>query len=68
VVVIDEAHLLGDNTDLESLRMLTDSEMGTGSHFALLLVGQPTRSPPAQTRGPGRPGQRISTRFTIIGR
>ena len=41
VVVIDEAHLLA-NTDLESLRMLTNSGLDTGSYFALLLIGQPT--------------------------
>lgn len=36
-----EAHLLSNN-DLESLRMLTNTDMDTGSHFAMLLIGQPT--------------------------
>jgi type II secretory pathway predicted ATPase ExeA len=41
VVVIDEAHLLS-NTELESLRMLTNCDMDSESTFALILVGQPT--------------------------
>lgn len=45
VVVIDQAHLL-TNTDLEALRMLTNADMDTGSHFAMLLVGQPNRRSP----------------------
>lgn len=41
VVAIDEAHLLG-NDDLEALRMLSNVDMDTESHFALLLIGQLT--------------------------
>jgi type II secretory pathway predicted ATPase ExeA len=41
VVVIDEAHLLA-NRELESLRMLTNTDMDTSSVFALVLIGQPT--------------------------
>jgi type II secretory pathway predicted ATPase ExeA len=41
VLVIDEAHLL-DQTQLESIRMLTNHDMDSHSPFACLLVGQPT--------------------------
>lgn len=66
VVVIDEAHLLG-NTELESLRMLTNTEMDTGSNFALLLVGQPTLRRRLKLAVLAALDQRISTRFTITG-
>jgi type II secretory pathway predicted ATPase ExeA len=41
VLVIDEAHLLGQ-PELESIRMLTNHDMDSTSPFACLLVGQPT--------------------------
>lgn len=66
VVVIDEAHLLG-NTDLESLRMLTNTALDTGSHFALLLVGQPTLRRRLKLAVLAALDQRISTRFAIPG-
>ena len=66
VVVIDEAHLLG-NTELESLRMLTNTGMDTGSHFALLLVGQPTLRRRLKLAVLAALDQRISTRFAING-
>ena len=66
VVVIDEAHLLG-NTDLEALRMLTNTEMDTGSHFALLLIGQPTLRRRLKLAVLAALDQRISTRFAITG-
>lgn len=66
VVVIDEAHLLG-NTELESLRMLTNTGMDTGSHFALLLVGQPTLRRRLKLAVLAALDQRISTRFAITG-
>ncbi len=66
VVVIDEAHLLG-NTELESLRMLTNVELDTGSHFALLLVGQPTLRRRLKLAVLAALDQRISTRYTITG-
>lgn len=40
VVLIDEAHLLPDNS-LEDLRLLTADNLDRGSPFALVLVGQP---------------------------
>ncbi|MDQ6753694.1 MAG: AAA family ATPase [Actinomycetota bacterium] len=66
VVVIDEAHLLA-NSDLESLRMLTNSNMDMGSHFALLLIGQPTLRRRLKLAVLAALDQRISTRFTITG-
>lgn len=66
VVVIDEAHLLA-NTDLESLRMLTNTDMDTGSHFAMLLVGQPTLRRRLKLAVLAALDQRISTRYTITG-
>ncbi|MDJ0325192.1 AAA family ATPase [Cryobacterium sp. PH31-AA6] len=66
VVVIDEAHLL-TNTDLEALRMLTNSDMDTGSHFAMLLIGQPTLRRRLKLAVLSALDQRISTRYTITG-
>lgn len=66
VIVIDEAHLLG-NTDLEALRMLTNTEMDTGSHFSLLLTGQPTLRRRLKLAVLAALDQRISTRFAING-
>lgn len=66
VVVIDEAHLLA-NTDLESLRMLTNTDMDTGSHFAMLLVGQPTLRRRLKLAVLAALDQRIATRYTITG-
>lgn len=66
VVVIDEAHLLG-NTDRESLRMLTNAELDTGAHFAMLLVGQPTLRRRLKLAVLAALDQRISTRYTITG-
>lgn len=40
VVLIDEAHLLPDNS-LEDLRLLTADNLDRGSPFGLVLVGQP---------------------------
>jgi type II secretory pathway predicted ATPase ExeA len=41
ILVVDEAHLVS-NQELESLRMPTNTDMDTGSVFALVLIGQPT--------------------------
>lgn len=66
VVVIDEAHLLG-NTDLESLRMLTNTQMDTGANFALLLIGQPTLRRRLKLAVLAALDQRVSTRYAITG-
>lgn len=66
VLVIDEAHLL-TNTDLETLRMLTSTDMDTGSHFALLLIGQPTLRRRLKLAVLAALDQRIATRYAITG-
>lgn len=66
VIVIDEAHLL-ETGELEALRMLTNTDMDTGSHFALLLVGQPTLRRRLKLAVLSALDQRISTRFQING-
>lgn len=66
VVVIDEAHLLG-NTALESLRMLTNTNLDTGSHFALLLIGQPTLRRQLKLAVLSALDQRIGTRYSLAG-
>ena len=66
VVVIDEAHLLS-NTELESLRMLTNTRPGYRSHFALLLIGQPTLRRRLKMAVLAALDQRIGTRFTLNG-
>jgi type II secretory pathway predicted ATPase ExeA len=40
IVIIDEAHLLSHD-QLESIRMLTNFDLDSGSPFAALLIGQP---------------------------
>ena len=65
---VDEAHLLTNtNTDLEALRMLTNAKMDTGSHFAMLLIGQPTLRRRLKLAVLAALDQRISTRYTITG-
>ncbi|MGP9504351.1 ExeA family protein, partial [Specibacter sp. AOP5-B1-6] len=66
VIVIDEAHLLS-NDDLEALRMLSNVSMDTESHFALLLIGQPTLRRRLKLAVMAALDQRIGTRFTIGG-
>lgn len=66
VIVIDEAHLLG-NDDLEALRMLSNVGMDTESHFALLLIGQPTLRRRLKLAVMAALDQRIGTRYTIGG-
>ncbi|GAB3570828.1 ExeA family protein [Spelaeicoccus albus] len=66
VIVIDEAHLLA-NTELEALRMLTNTDMDTNSHFALLLIGQPTLRRRLKLAVLAALDQRISTRYSITG-
>lgn len=63
---VDEAHLL-TNTDLKALRMLTNAEMDTGSHFATLLIGQPILRRGLKLAVLAALDQRISTRYTITG-
>jgi type II secretory pathway predicted ATPase ExeA len=66
VVVIDEAHMLS-NLELESLRMLTNSDMDTASVFALILVGQPTLRRRLKLAVLSALDQRVGTRYTVAG-
>lgn len=66
VIVIDEAHLLS-NDDLEALRMLSNVAMDTESHFALLLIGQPTLRRRLKLAVMAALDQRIGTRYTLTG-
>ena len=47
--------------------MLTNAGMDTGSHFAMLLVGQPTLRRRLKLAVLAALDQRISTRYTITG-
>lgn len=66
VIVIDEAHLLS-NDDLEALRMLSNVSMDTESHFALILIGQPTLRRRLKLAVMAALDQRIGTRYTLTG-
>ncbi len=60
VIVIDEAHPMA-NTDLESLRMLTKAGMDTESHFAMLVIGQPTLRRRLKVGAPAAPDRSPSS-------
>ena len=66
VLVLDEAHLLA-NRELESLRMLTNTDMDTASTFALILVGQPTLRRRLKLGGLAALDQRIAVRYQMRG-
>jgi type II secretory pathway predicted ATPase ExeA len=64
VVVLDEAHLL-DHAQLESIRMLTNHDMDSGSPFACLLVGQPTLRRKIKLGVLAALDQRIALRYAL---
>lgn len=64
VLVLDEAHLM-TNSQLEGIRMLTNTEMDTGAAFALVLLGQPTLRRRLRMAVLSALDQRIATRYTI---
>ena len=66
ILLIDEAHLLS-NTDLEGLRLLTNTSMDTGADFALIMLGQPTLRRRIKLGVLSALDQRITTRYTIEG-
>jgi len=66
VLVIDEAHLLS-NTQLEDLRLLTNTEMDSESPLAVLLIGQPTLRRRIKLGVFAALDQRITTRCHIDG-
>ena len=64
VLLVDEAHLLSPE-QLEELRLLTNAEMDSASHFALLLVGQPTLARQLRMGVFAALDQRIATRYQL---
>jgi len=66
ILLVDEAHLL-TTSDLEGLRMLTNTSMDTGADFALILLGQPTLRRRLKLAVLSALDQRITTRYTITG-
>lgn len=66
VLAIDEAHLLADS-DLEALRMMTNTEMDTGSTFALVLLGQPLLRRRLKHAALAALDQRVTTRYQLTG-
>jgi type II secretory pathway predicted ATPase ExeA len=66
VLIIDEAHLLADH-ELESLRMLTNSDMDATSTFSLILAGQPTLRRRLKMAALSALDQRVATRYTMSG-
>jgi len=64
ILVIDEAHLL-TNQDLETIRMLTNTNMDTQTSFATILIGQPTLRRRLKQAVLSALDQRVTTRYTI---
>jgi type II secretory pathway predicted ATPase ExeA len=65
LVVIDEAHLLGDS--LEELRLLMAAEMDSRAAFACLLLGQPTLRRRIRLGSFVALNQRIALRYVLEG-
>jgi len=66
VLAVDEAHLLTD-TDLEALRMMTNTDLDTGSTFTLVLIGQPTLRRRLRHASLAALDQRVTTRYQLVG-
>jgi type II secretory pathway predicted ATPase ExeA len=66
ILVLDEAHLL-DTSQLEELRLLTNSEMDSRSPFACLLLGQPTLRRRIKLGTFAALDQRIALRYAMTG-
>ena len=66
ILVLDQAHLL-ETSQLEELRLLTNSEMDSHSPFACLLLGQPTLRRRIKLGTFAALDQRIALRYTITG-
>jgi type II secretory pathway predicted ATPase ExeA len=64
VLVVDEAHLLAAD-QLEELRLLTNADMDSASHFALVLVGQPTLRQRLRLGAFAALDQRVALRYAI---
>lgn len=66
VLVIDEAHLLS-TSQLEELRLLTNTELDTAAPFCGLLIGQPTLRKRIEFGDLAALDQRIALRYTLTG-
>jgi type II secretory pathway predicted ATPase ExeA len=66
VLVIDEAHLL-DTSQLENLRMMTNSELDSASPCTIILLGQPTLRRHIRNGQLSALDQRISIRYHLAG-
>jgi type II secretory pathway predicted ATPase ExeA len=66
ILVIDEAHLLSYE-QLETIRILTNSDMDAGSPLACLLIGQPTLRRTMKLAVLAALEQRITLRYTMPG-
>jgi type II secretory pathway predicted ATPase ExeA len=64
ILVIDEAHLL-TYEQLETIRILTNSDMDAGSPLACLLVGQPTLRRTMKLAVLAALEQRVALRYTM---
>ena len=66
VLIIDEAHLL-EVPDLETLRMMTNSELDSASPCTVILLGQPTLRRKIKNGQLSALDQRISVRYHLAG-
>jgi type II secretory pathway predicted ATPase ExeA len=66
IIAVDEAHLLSP-TQLEQLRLLTNSEMDSVAPFTGLLLGQPTLRRRIKSGQFAALDQRIALRYTLPG-
>ena len=66
VLVLDEAHLL-DHDQLDSLRMLTNHDLDSGSPLAAILIGQPTLRRKMKLGVLAALDQRIAVRYHMPG-
>jgi type II secretory pathway predicted ATPase ExeA len=66
VLIVDEAHLL-DPGQLETLRMMTSSEMDAASPCTVILLGQPTLRRKIRNGQLSSLDQRISVRYHLGG-
>lgn len=66
ILIIDEAHLLATD-QLETIRMLTNTDMDSASPLTCLLIGQPTLRRRIKLGDMAALDQRIALRYTMPG-
>jgi type II secretory pathway predicted ATPase ExeA len=64
ILLVDESHLL-NRSQLEELRLLTSSEMGSSSPFALVLIGQPSLRARLRLGSFAALDQRVTLRYAL---